>query len=84
MKFRKKPIIIEAIQLNDNRSEIEKFIGEAGYAQYYDGETLCFVIKTLEGDMIAEPEDWIIKGIKGEFYPCKNDVFEQTYEEVKE
>ena len=40
------------------------------------------VIHTLEGDMRADPEDWIIKGVKGEFYPCKPDIFEATYDEV--
>ena len=41
-------------------------------------------IKTLEGTMIGEPGDWLIKGINGELYPCKNDIFERTYEEVEQ
>jgi len=80
-KYRKKPVEIEAILWSGsrhNQAEVEGFIGEAGYikGQYVN-------ITTLEGDMKASPGDWIIKGIKGEFYPCKPDIFEATYEEVK-
>ncbi len=75
MKYRKKPVIIEAIQFNGNFDEIEKFVG--GDAEFRDGKLL---IATLEGPLRASNFDWIIKGIKGEFYPCKPDIFEQTYE----
>ena len=44
------------------------------------GGDTCWCIKTLEGEMVISPNDWIIKGVKGELYPCKPDVFEQTYE----
>lgn len=88
MKFRKKPVVIEAIQLTEtNIVDVGNFIGE--YKNYPEckiagisPKTGKFIIKTLEGDHIANIGDWIIKGIKGEFYPCKPDIFEQTYEKV--
>ena len=77
-KFRKKPVTIEAIQfINGNFSDLEDFVG--GDAEFRNGE---LVIATLEGAMRASPGDWIIKGVKGEFYPCKPDIFAATYEEV--
>lgn len=76
-KFRKKPIEIEAIQFAGNFEELEKFVG--GDAEFRDGQ---LVIATLEGAMHASPDDWIIRGVKGEFYPCKPDIFEATYEAV--
>ena len=78
MRFRKKPVEIEAIQFVGNFDEIELFVG--GDAEFRNGE---LVIATLEGPLKASPNDWIIKGIKGEFYPCKPDIFAATYEEVK-
>lgn len=81
MKYRKKPVIIEAIQWNgDNLNEIVMFT-EKHNLQCGENE---LKIKTLEGNMIASLNDYIIKGVKGEFYPCKPDIFEQTYEEVVE
>ena len=76
-KFRKKPVIIEAIQFNGNFDEVENFVG--GDAEFRNGKLL---IATLEGAMEANPKDWIIKGVKNEFYPIKNDIFLETYEEV--
>jgi hypothetical protein len=79
MKFRKKPVVIEAIQWNGkNYSEVNKFFGCDKFIS--DGDRV--VIRTLEGRMLAEVGDWIIKGVKGEFYPCKPDIFEKTYEKV--
>ena len=78
MRFIKKPVEIEAIQFVGNFDEIELFVG--GDAEFRNGE---LVIATLEGPLKASPNDWIIKGIKGEFYPCKPDIFAATYEEVK-
>lgn len=77
--FRKKPVVIEAIQFQGNFDMIEKFVG--GDAEFRDGELL---IATLEGPLRASPMDWIIKGVKGEFYPCKPDIFEATYESATE
>jgi hypothetical protein len=92
MKFRKKPIIIEAVQYNNlNREEIEKFVGkklhqeletETAYLAGKGSPKFSLIIETLEGNHKAMPNDYIIKGIKGEFYPCKPDIFEQTYEQV--
>ncbi len=78
-KFRKKPVVIDAVQwTGKNVEEIHKFIGEGG--QYNGG--VSFQIFTLEGDHTANKGDWVIKGIKGEFYPCKPDIFDATYEAV--
>ncbi len=82
MKFRKKPIVIEAIQWKGyDKEEIDKFVGKE--LDYTESDT-GLVIHTLEGDMTAYCFDWIIKGIKGEFYPCKPDIFKETYEEESE
>ena len=78
-KYRKKPVVIEAVQFNGNFEEIEKFCG--GDAEFRDGE---LVVAALEGALHASPKDFIIKGVQGEFYPCKPDIFEKTYELVKE
>lgn len=81
-KYRKKPVVIEAIQWNGkNAFEIWDYYEDI-CVYLKDKDTL--LIRTLEGDHIASVCDYIIKGIKGEFYPCKPDIFEQTYEEVKE
>jgi len=78
-KFRKKPVVIDAVQYDGiNESEIEQFVG----ISYVPGRD--FKIRTLEGDMLASVGDWIIKGVNGEFYPCKPDIFEKTYEAVGE
>ena len=79
-KYRKKPVTIEAIQwLGTNLSEIDDFVGGSIANK---GTTL--VIHTLEGDMEASIGDYIIKGVKGEFYPCKPDIFAKTYEEIEQ
>lgn len=79
-KYRKKPVVIEAIQFNgDNVEEIREFIG----VPFEKCEiTREYWIPTLEGLHAARKDDWIIKGIKGEFYPCKPDIFKATYEAV--
>ena len=82
-RFRKKPVVIEAVQwTGENLSAIAEFTGQAvtGATQTPDGAAIG--ISTLEGEMQAKPGDYIIKGVKGEFYPCKPDIFEATYEEV--
>ena len=77
-KYRKKPVVIEALQFDgENHDAIVAFAGISINVGYIDrGMT----IDTLEGMMTANPGDWIIKGVKGEFYPCKPDIFEATYE----
>ena len=79
-KYRKKPVVIDAIQwAGNNLSEIDNFIGRT-----VDNKETTLVIHTLEGDMEASIGDYIIKGVNGEFYPCKPDIFDKTYEEVTE
>ena len=78
-KYRKKPVVIESVQFHGNFDEIEQFVG--GDAEFRDGE---LIIATLEGPLRAAPFDWIIKGVKGEFYPCKPDIFDATYEKVED
>ena len=91
MKFRKKPVVIEARQLTKDSlfSLIEWIDAEGGKTGEWcwDDDTdpipeKYFVIETLEGDHKALEGDWIIKGVAGEFYPCKPDIFAKTYEEV--
>lgn len=91
MKYRKKPVVIEAIQWTGlNLEEIKEFVGESLIYDIIDtawkvGEGAPHVnmkIHTLEGDMEVSKGDFIIKGIKGEFYPCKPDIFEKAYEAV--
>lgn len=94
MKFRKKPVVIDAVQwTGQNEAEINTFVGQSLYIlrppsqmehdKEVPNDAVVIVIPTLEGDMHASRFDWIIKGIKGEFYPCKPDIFEQTYESVE-
>lgn len=89
MKFRKKPVVIEAVELTRRFSDLAlNFVGRDNVSEFNLGEFEedgCYInIKTLEGIMTAQEGDWIIKGVKGEFYPCKPDIFEATYELVEE
>lgn len=78
-KYRKKPVTIEAIQwTGKNEEEIRHFVKQDMYFISND-----LYICTLEGDMAASPGSYIIKGVDGEFYPCKSEIFERTYEEVE-
>lgn len=78
MRYIKKPVIIDAVQwLGDNWIQMDKFITQDHRTYPSYGE---IVILTLEGEMIARVGDWIIKGVQGEFYPCKPEIFEMTYE----
>lgn len=86
MKYRKKPIVIEAIMFNGhNSSEIACWSEGAAYVRgiMLPAEEREMEISTLDGTMRANCGDYIIKGIKGEFYPCKPDIFEATYEKVE-
>lgn len=81
--FRKKPVTIEARQLTEGADwyEIARWCG--GLVFEVPGEVLPHLtINTLEGVMTAGKDDWVIRGVKGEFYPCKPDVFTATYEAV--
>jgi len=96
-KYRKKPVVIEAVQLRwDTWNEICDFVtlpwGEDGVHGVYtkngvivtdnDTEEIGLIIPTLEGNMLGVENDYIIKGVQGEFYPIKSDIFDQTYENI--
>ncbi|GAA4923343.1 hypothetical protein [Nesterenkonia rhizosphaerae] len=93
-KYRKKPVVIEAMQV-DGFLEIAKWmeshgltwieentpgLHESGFYLHSDDSGTYLFIRTLEGDMEAKPGDYIIRGVQGEFYPCKPGIFEETYE----
>lgn len=82
--FRKKPVTITALQFTGrNCLDIIHFMG--GPSDNLElKNTDSPIIHTLEGDLVAAPGDWIIRGVKGEFYPCKPDIFAATYEKVEE
>ncbi len=89
-KYRKKPVIIEAFQWTGDEKQTEDplwiinaIIRGDVYFKNYGTEEAKLVIKTLEGEMTADRGDFIIKGIKGELYPCKTDIFKETYELVE-
>lgn len=93
MKFRKKPVVIEAEQFTTNNEvgspTMDRIINWINQGQTLDDKNRIawhngtdIFIQTLEGEMRATVGDWIIKGVKGEFYPCKSDIFEATYEAV--
>jgi hypothetical protein len=82
-KFRKKPVVIEAMQLQSEQFyKICDWIGEDNLGDGTSRSECCIDIKTLEGAMSAHSGDFIICGVKGEFYPCKPDIFAATYEPV--
>lgn len=86
-KFRKRPIVVEAVQWID-KDDTNRLLN---WLAFYEANIKGWVfhdtdvsIPTLEGTMKAMPGDWIIRGVNGEFYPCKPDVFEKSYEPVQE
>lgn len=87
--FRKKPVTIAAIQwTGNNTEEVKAFFGEDAKKCYGlflkdEPEKGNLIIETLEGNFIASPNDFIIRSAKGEYYPCKPDIFEQTYEVIE-
>jgi hypothetical protein len=88
-QYRKKPVVVEAIQLKMENIEALQNLADQGLlgtltyesepSDYHRGR-LWAEIETLEGKMLAREGDWIIKGIRGEFYSCRVDIFEETYE----
>lgn len=92
-RYRKKPVVIEAIRFDgENADQIARWVDPMS-AEYElpDGWRVVqgtedaesgLMVPTLEGDLMAKPGDWIIKGVKGEFYPCKPDIFSATYDPV--
>ena len=76
MRFRKKPVVIDAVQWSkagDHPEVVESGLCSTGYG-----------IETLEGFHVVTPDDWIIRGVQGEFYPCKPDIFDATYEPAED
>ena len=77
-RYKKKPVEIEAIQFTgDNYKEVEEFVGQSLYISYG-----MVAIPTLEGIMRCKVNNYVIKGVRGEFYPCDREIFEETYEEI--
>ena len=82
MKFRKKPVVIDAVQWHGNNfQEVSDLVGDSEHVVFMNGDR-TLEIPTLEGRMLGMIGDWVIKGIKGEFYPCKPDIFAATYDSV--
>ena len=83
-QYRKKPIVIDAIQwTGKNFDDIIMFSQNTIYWEFNKDQNINILeIQTLEGIMQADPGDYIIRGVKGEYYPCKPDIFEMTYESV--
>ena len=82
MKFRKKPVEFEAVRWSgSNLDTILEFVGSP---VEHDCASRSLLIKTLEGTMKARIGDWIVKGVKGEFYPVKESIFRETYDEVRD
>ena len=89
-KYRKKPVVIDAFQLNERGLGGEDWFWDAvsentiithDFGKFHPGPAWC-EIKTLEGTMVAKAGDYIIRGVNGEIYPCKRDIFDKTYEAV--
>jgi len=86
VKFRKRPVVIEAVRVSDALDPLKQpiWLADAIDAQHVIADGMTLTIVTLEGDMTAMSDDWIIQGVKGELYPCKPDIFAATYEAVSE
>lgn len=91
-RFRKKPVVIEAVQFTDMdsylaivawwRSWKTETLDASEKFEFRGGPKALMLVSTLEGWMTASPGDWIIRGVQGELYPCKPDIFRETYEAV--
>ena len=81
--YRKKPIVIEAVQWQATKASWDS-IQSMGDIRWIPGPigSELFFIETIEGDMRVSKGDWVIKGVAGEFYPCRDDIFRSTYEKV--
>lgn len=87
-KYRKRPLVIEAARWDGEKLDgvlPRKVLGDEYYygCCHEDGMLFDLMVKTLEGVMTCEVGDWLIRGIKGEYYPCKDEVFQLTYEEAQ-
>ncbi len=83
-KYREKPVVIEAVQWDGSTDTANAFLGDRYSVdwEYENAESNRMLIPTLEGKMICSIGDWIIKGVAGEFYPCKDEIFKAIYEPV--
>ena len=79
MKFKKKPVVIDATN-NDNPFNVMKWSAQFEDNVHWRVEGDNIIIPTLEGEMVANKGDWVIRGVAGEYYPCKPDIFAATYE----
>jgi len=87
MHYRKKPCVVQAVRYDDtteNLVALSEFMPDPLVIDYTTPNVPVVKIRTLEGVMTAQVGDWIIKGVKGEFYPCKPDIFEMTYESCED
>lgn len=83
MRYRKKTVVIEAVKWNgDKVSEVVDWVREALEDNTLFRMGCNVIVDTLEGKMKASPGDYIIKGVQGELYPCKPDIFEKTYDKI--
>ena len=82
-KFRKKPVVIDAVQWTGDFQAISAFVGDSEDVLFLNPDG-SLSIPTLEGEMSGQLGDWIIRGIKGEFYPCKPEIFEGSYDLVED
>ena len=85
--YEKLPVIVEAFQWTGDENQVEDpaWMNRAlreGWC-WITKDPFGLIIKTLEGDFVANPGDYIIKGVNGEFYPCKEDIFNKTYKEIE-
>jgi hypothetical protein len=83
VKYRKRPAVVEAVRfVGDNWNELTTFFGSKSGGSVWQSTEDGVLIFTLEGNMLANKGDWIVRGTAGEFYPVKPDIFEQVYEPV--
>lgn len=82
MKFRKKPVVIEAWKIDSNDRNMPEWVFTSNRVQWRDAGGTKLEIETLEGLMVGNKGDYLIKGVAGELYPCKPDIFEMTYDPV--
>lgn len=83
-QYRKKPVVIEAWLFDGSWASAKPIVALSRAISWTDSDGGGLMIKTLEGDLHASAGDWIIRGVKGEFYPCKPDIFAATYEPAGE
>lgn len=82
-KYRKRPVVIEAMRFTqETKDQVFAWVTCSAYAALDNLGNPILIIQTLEGNMTVSLGDWVIKGVKGEFYPCRPDIFAATYELV--